>query len=139
MLGSHLAEFVYKGLGREEKLWWETDFIIPVPLHPEKEKKRGFNQAGLLARELATRTQIKLVEDQLVKVRRTLAQTSLEAKGREKNLKGAFEVRNKEKIKDKIVLLVDDVFTTGSTLQACSLALRKAGALEVRALTVAQA
>lgn len=126
-------------MGKEENLWWGTDAIIPVPLHPKKEKERGFNQAQLLGRELAKRKQIELIEDRLVKVNRTPPQTSLEAKEREKNLKGAFQVKNGEKIKGKVVLLVDDVFTTGSTLQECSLALRKAGALEVRALTVAQA
>jgi competence protein ComFC len=139
VLGSHLAEFIYKSLGKEESLWWETDAIIPVPLHSEKEKERGFNQSQILAKELAKRKQIPLIENQLIKVRRTLPQTSLEAKEREKNLKGVFEVRNREKIEGKIVLLVDDVFTTGSTLQECSLILRRAGALEVKALTVAQA
>jgi competence protein ComFC len=139
VLGDFLAEFIIKSLGREESLWWETDAILPVPLHPEKEKERGFNQSQILAKELAKQKQIRLFEGQLVKVKRTLPQTSLEAKEREVNLKGAFEVRDREKIMGKIVLLVDDVFTTGSTLQECSLALRAAGALEVRALTVAQA
>lgn len=139
VLGDFLAEFVIKSLGKEESLWWETDAILPVPLHPEKKKERGFNQSQILAKELARRKQIRLVEDQLVKVRRTLPQTSLEAKERENNLKGVFEIKDSEKIKGRIVLLVDDVFTTGSTLQECSLALRTAGALEVRALTVAQA
>jgi ComF family protein len=139
VLGSPLAEFIDRSLGREECLWWETNALIPVPLHSEKEKERGFNQAQILARELARRKQLPLFEGQLVKVKRTIPQTSLEAKERKKNLKGAFEVKNREKIEGKIVLLVDDVFTTGSTLQECSLMLRKAGALEVRALTVAQA
>jgi len=139
VLGEFLAEFIIKSLGKEERLWWETDAIIPVPLHPEKEKERGFNQSQILAKELARWKQIKLVGGQLVKVKSTLPQTSLEAKERENNLKGAFEVRDREKIRGKIVLLVDDVFTTGSTLQECSLALKAAGALEVRALTVAQA
>ena len=139
VLGEFLAEFIVRSLGKEESLWWKTDAIIPVPLHSEKEKERGFNQAQILAKELARRKQIPLIGDQLVKVKRTLPQTSLEAKERENNLKGAFEVRDREKIRGKIVLLVDDVFTTGSTLQECSLALKAAGALEVRALTVAQA
>ncbi len=139
VLGEALAEFAHKSLGKEESLWWETDAIIPVPLHPEKEKERGFNQAQLIAKELAKCKHIKLIEGQLIKVRRTLPQTSLEAKDRERNLKGAFEVKDSDGIKGKIVLLVDDVFTTGSTLHECCLALRKAGALEVRALTIAQA
>ncbi len=139
MLGKALAEFAHKSLGKEESLWWETDAIIPVPLHPEKEKERGFNQAQLIAKELAKTRQIKLIKSQLVKVRRTLPQTSLEARERERNLRGAFEVKDANGIKGKIVLLVDDVYTTGSTLQECCMALWRAGVLEVRALTIAQA
>lgn len=139
VLSKVLAEFAQKSLGKEESLWWKTDAIIPVPLHPEKERERGFNQAQLIAKELARGRHIKLIEDQLVKVRRTLPQTSLDAEERQKNLKGAFEVKDARGIEGKIVLLVDDVYTTGSTLQECCMALRKAGVLEVRALTIAQA
>jgi ComF family protein len=139
VLGKNLATFVLNALGREEALWWELDSIIPVPLSPEKEKQRGFNQASILAKELAVQKNIELIEGQLIKVKTTPSQTSLEAADRRKNLKGAFEVVHDQEIKGKIVLLVDDVYTTGSTLQECSLVLMKAGALEVRALTIAQA
>jgi len=134
-----LATFALQALGREESLWWGVDIIIPVPLFPEKQKKRGFNQASVLAKELARQKDIELIEGQLIKVKRTLPQTSLEASDRRKNLKGAFEVVHDQRIKGKTVLLVDDVYTTGSTLQECSLVLMKAGTLEVRALTIAQA
>jgi ComF family protein len=139
VLGKNLATFVLNALGREEALWWELDSIIPVPLSPEKEKQRGFNQASILAKELAVQKNIELIEGQLIKVKTTPSQTSLKAAERRKNLKGAFEVVHDHEIKGKIVLLVDDVYTTGSTLQECSLILMKAGALEVRALTIAQA
>lgn len=139
VLDKALATFVLQTLGREESLWWGLDNIIPVPLFSEKQKKRGFNQASELARELARQKDIELIEGQLIKVKRTPPQTSLEASERRKNLKGAFEVVHDQGIKGKTVLLVDDVYTTGSTLQECSLALIKAGALEVRALTIAQA
>ena len=139
VLGKDLATFVLNALGREEVLWWGLDCIVPVPLSPEKEKQRGFNQASLLAKELAIKKNIELIEGQLIKVKSTPSQTSLEAAGRRANLKGAFEVVHDQGIRGKIVLLVDDVYTTGSTLQECSLALMKAGALEVRALTIAQA
>jgi len=75
----------------------------------------------------------------LVKVRPTAAQTSLEARARETNLKGAFQVRKNAGLKGKVVILVDDVYTTGSTIRECSRVLRKAGVKEVRAVTVAQA
>ena len=139
VLGKELATFALRSLGREECLWWGVDSIIPVPLFPKKQKKRGFNQAAVLAEELAKQKDIELIEDHLVKVKKTPPQTSLEASDRRKNLKGAFEVVHDLGVKGKIVLLVDDVYTTGSTLQECSLALLKAGALEVRAITIAMA
>jgi len=112
---------------------------MPVPLFPGKQKKRGFNQASELAKELARKKGIPLLGGYLVKVKNTPAQTSLEASERRKNLKGAFAVIQERKIKGKTVLLVDDVYTTGSTIEECSSALIEAGALEVRALTIAQA
>lgn len=139
VLGKDLASFALTALGREESLWWDVDFLIPVPLFPKREKQRGFNQAAIVAQELARRKNIGLLEGDLVKVINTSPQTSLEAAERHKNLKGAFEVIPDHRIKGKTVLLIDDVYTTGSTLQECSLTLMKAGALEVRALTIAQA
>jgi ComF family protein len=139
VLSKSLATFVLQTLGREVSLWWEVDCIVPVPLSQEKQKLRGFNQASELSRELARRKNIEIIEGQLIKVKNTPPQTSLEASERRKNLLGAFEVVNHQRIKGKTVLLVDDVYTTGSTLQECSLVLKRAGALEIRALTVAQA
>lgn len=139
VLARDLGDFIVRSLGREEDLWSGLEAIIPVPLHPAKERARGFNQARLLAGRLARRTGIPLVHRRLVKVRPTPAQTSLEARDRGINLKGAFVVRKRAGLSGKVVLLVDDVCTTGSTLQECSRALRRAGVKEVRAVTVAQA
>lgn len=139
MLGKALATFSCQALGKEEALWWGLDGIIPVPLFPERERQRGFNQAAILTRELAKLKKIALIEGQLIKVKNTSPQTSLEAAERHKNLKGAFAVVDFHGIKGKTVLLVDDVFTTGSTIQECSSVLIEAGAQEVRALTIAQA
>jgi competence protein ComFC len=139
VLAKELSTFVLNNLGREESLWWGLDSVIPVPLFPKKQKKRGFNQASELARELAKRKEIELVEGHLIKVKNTIPQTSLQGSERRKNLKGTFAVVQDQGIKGKTVLLVDDVYTTGSTLQECGSVLMEAGALEVRALTVAQA
>lgn len=113
--------------------------IIPVPLHKKRKKERGFNQAQSIAEELARLKSIEMEEGVLIKVKNVPPQTLLEIEEREKNISGAFRVVREEKIKGKTVLLVDDVYTTGSTVRECSLALRKAGAKEVRALTLAQA
>jgi competence protein ComFC len=134
-----LGDFIIRSLGREEDLWSGLDAIVPVPLHPAKERRRGFNQARSLARRLAQRTRVPLVHKHLQKVRPTPAQTSLEARDRGTNLKGAFRVRKPSAVAGKVVLLVDDVCTTGSTLGECSRTLRLAGAREVRAVTVARA
>ncbi len=139
ILGQYLGDFVGRTLGVEEDLWPGVEAIIPVPLHPAKEKKRGFNQARVLARRLSKIKNIKLIEKRLVKVKNIPPQTSLEADERARNVRGAFRVRKPEELQSKIVLLVDDVYTTGSTLRECSSVLKKAGVKEVRAVTVAQA
>jgi competence protein ComFC len=130
---------VIQGVGREDDLWSGVQAVVPVPLHPAKEKSRGFNQAVLLAKALARRKEIPLLKGRLVKIRPTAAQTSLRAGERETNLRGAFGVRKAAGLKGKIVLLVDDVYTTGSTIRECSLALKRAGVKEVRAVTIARA
>lgn len=139
VLGKDLARFAFQSLKREESLWWGVEAIIPVPLHPQRERQRGFNQAEIIARELALLKRIPLEKKSLVKIRNVPPQTSLEQKEREKNVRGAFRVVQPERIKEKTVLLVDDVYTTGSTIQECSRELIKAGVKEVRALTIAQA
>jgi competence protein ComFC len=139
VLARGLGDFIIRSLGQDEGLWAGVEAIVPVPLHPRKERSRGFNQARLLARRLAQRTNIPLLHRHLVKVRPTPAQTSLEARDREANLKGGFRVKRPSGLAGKVVLLVDDVCTTGSTLRECSKALRQSGVKEVRAVTVARA
>ena len=139
VLGRDFARLMHRTLGREESIWWEASVIIPVPLHKKRKKERGFNQAQGIAEELARLKRIELDEGVLVKVKNVPPQTLLEIEEREKNVSGVFRVVGEEKIKGKIVLLVDDVYTTGSTVKECSLVLREAGAKEVRVLTLAQA
>jgi competence protein ComFC len=139
VLSGVLAEFVVHSLARDEDVWSGVEAVVPVPLHPAKEKSRGFNQARLLAKRLAKRKNFPLLTGRLVKVKQTEAQTSLDARAREMNLRGAFRVKKSAGIKGKTVLLVDDVYTTGATIRECSAALKKAGAGEVRAVTIAQA
>lgn len=138
-LGIDLARFAEHTLGEDEGLWWGLEAIVPVPLHPRRRRERGFNQAQVIAAELARLKGIESVDDALVKVKNVPPQTSLPARDRRRNIRGAFRVKKNEKIKGRTILLLDDVYTTGSTLRECSLALKKSGAKDVRALTIAQA
>ncbi|HVP90797.1 MAG TPA: ComF family protein [Terriglobales bacterium] len=138
-LGRPLARFAAAALEAEEGLWEGADGLVPVPLHPKRKRERGFNQSQVLARELARMRGLAVVDNGLVKVRNVPPQASLEAAGREANVRGAYTVRRRARVEGRVLVLVDDVFTTGSTLGECGLALKRAGAREVRALTLAQA
>ena len=112
--------------------------IVPVPLHPVKLREREFNQAALLAAQLARATKIPLDEKILRRVNPTATQTLLTRDARAANMKNAFVVRQGVRLGGKRIVLVDDVFTTGATTNACAQALRAAGAAEVCVWTVAR-
>jgi len=114
-----------------------ADLIVPVPLHMDRLRERGYNQAALLARELSERSGLPLEEGSLVRIRETAPQVALKADERRKNVKGAFRGQG-EKLKDRQVLLIDDVSTTGATLEACAEALREKGARSIWALVLAR-
>ena len=137
VLSRPLSRMVYENLAGDG-IFSGLDCILPVPLHRKRERMRGFNQAGLLGLSISRLSGLPFLTGVLVKTRNTLAQVSLEAAERETNLRGAFEVRKPGLVKGRAVLLVDDVFTTGSTLRECARVLRRSGALEVRALTLAR-
>ncbi len=113
------------------------DLIVPVPLHPARQRERGFNQAELLARALHRHSGLPL-GDVLQRTRYTTTQTQFDRSERMENLRGAFRLRRGSNVQDLRMLLVDDVLTTGSTLSECASVLRKAGALSVHAATVAR-
>ena len=115
------------------------DLVIPVPLHPVRLAERGYNQSALLARRLARRLGAPSVPLALARTRETAQQASLDREGRRINVDGAFVARRPEELVGRTVLLVDDVRTTGATLDACTEALRRAGALRVRWAVVARA
>lgn len=112
--------------------------LLPVPLHPRRRRERGFNQADLLARELGRRCGLRVAPAALVRRKETRSQTGLSAAARRANMAGAFAVRRRAQVTGQRVILVDDVTTTGATARACAEALRAAGAVEVRLLTVAR-
>lgn len=117
----------------------DVDMILPVPMHKDKEKGRGFNQAQLLSKDLGKRLELYTRNDILVKERKTLSMSSLSSGERRINLHNAFKISyNKENdIVDKNLLLVDDVYTTGSTADACAEVLKAHGANEVYIFTFA--
>jgi len=139
VLGKELAQFAFLALREEEELWQKIDALLPVPLHPKRRKQRGFNQAQVLAEELEKIKGIQVADGVLVKVKNVPPQTSLEAEDRQKNVSGAFRVKKEDQVKGKRLLLIDDVYTTGATIRECSRVLKKAGAKEVKAFTLAQA
>ena len=100
--------------------------------------QRGYNQTQLIAKEIAKNIDIKLCDDVLVKSKNTIAQSKLNKNKRKQNIKNAFKVLNLEKIQGKNILLFDDIFTTGSTVNECSKILKKAGAKTVGVLTIAK-
>jgi ComF family protein len=112
----------------------DADVLVPVPLHPSRRRERGFNQAADLARRIGMP-----VEPLLRRVRPTVAQTTLAAGQRHGNVRGAFAAtRRAADFSGRIVVLVDDVSTTGATLEACARTLLESGVSEVRALTAAR-
>lgn len=115
-----------------------VDVVMPVPLHRLRRRSRSFNQSALLAEELARRIDRRCDAQSLVRVRDTATQTKLNAARRRENIAGAFEVKRPEWVAQRCVLLVDDVMTTGATLDECARALKSAGARTVWAVTVAR-
>jgi ComF family protein len=117
-----------------------ADLIIPVPLHPTRERERGFNQAALLARELARLSQLPLDEHSVIRLLHTERhRAGMDSKARRKSVNGAFAVRHVDAIAGRRVLLIDDVFTTGATVSTCAAVLKGTGAQEVFVLTIARA
>jgi ComF family protein len=117
---------------------WDWDFLVPVPLHSLKLREREFNQAERLAGHLSRATQIPLNSQILRRVNPTATQTLLTRGQRAANMKNAFAVRSGTKLTGKRIVVVDDVFTTGATTNACAQALQGAGAAEVCVWTVAR-
>lgn len=132
-LGRHL-QAVYHSFPES----FRSDVIIPVPLHKTRERERGFNQAAELARQLSRLTRLPVQSGWFVRTRPTKAQAGLSRRQRRMNLKGAFQVSPCAQIANRDVLLLDDVFTTGATLNECATILKRGGCRRVNVLTVAR-
>lgn len=133
-----LARLMFEAQQREPIS--QATLIIPVPLHPEREHQRGFNQAMLLAQELSRLSRLPIDEHSVVReVHTERHRAGMDSRARRDSVTGAFVVRHFDLIVGQSVLLIDDVFTTGATVSACAGVLREAGAERVFVLTVARA
>ena len=128
-------------VGLMQTAWRETprfDLVMPVPLHPSRLREREFNQALLLGDQISCWARVPLVYDNLVRRRETTPQTGLTQTERRKNLRRCFALERPGEVVKKRVLLVDDVFTTGTTVNECAKVLRKAGSGDVYVVTLAR-
>jgi ComF family protein len=135
--GPHLVDWL---LGAAQRWidWREVDAIVPVPLHPRKQRQREFNQAEYLAAALGRAVGVPVLKGKVRRIKDTGTQTKLGAEARARNLRGAFAVRDETIFKGKRLVLLDDVFTTGATMDSCAKTMKSAGAREVVALAVAR-
>ncbi|MEW6717758.1 MAG: ComF family protein [Chloroflexota bacterium] len=134
-LGDVLAHQMVQCLNSQD---WKIDVVVPVPLGRARQKERGYNQAALLARPLAWECALAYRPKAIRRVKETRSQVGLSLEGRRENTHNAF-VAQRELVSEQNVLIVDDVATTGATLDACAQALRAAGAQQVYAITLARA
>ena len=133
-----VARWLCAALDDERLRDYRFDIIVPVPLHPARQRERGFNQASLLAELLSARASIPC-RPLLKRIRYTTTQTALDRSERMENLHNAFRLRQNVDVRGLRVLLIDDVLTTGSTLSECARVLKRAGAKSVHAATAARA
>lgn len=134
----YYAEIFARELAHEYEGWIRDrgiEELIPVPLHPSRRRMRGYNQAELLAKELSKELQIPAAKNVVFRVRRTKPQKQLDDRGREQNLQGAFGISRQWKAPAS-VLVVDDIYTTGSTIHKISKLLIRAGVEKVYFLTI---
>ncbi|WP_242926270.1 ComF family protein [Pontibacter vulgaris] len=137
-LGEHLGKR-YGTILADHKYNQQFDVIVPVPLHKYKLSRRGYNQSDSFAKGLATALQLPWQATGLARIENTTTQTSKNRLDRWQNVEHVFKVLSPELVAGKRVLLVDDVMTTGATLEACTVALLAAGSTEVSVITIAAA
>ena len=137
MLSAPLADLMSR-FTNENLLDKKFDIIVPIPLHRSKMRERGFNQAELLAKDLAKAINTPVCANALKRIKPTISQTGLSKTKRFTNLRGAFKIDDNNVIYAKSILLIDDVCTTGSTLDEAAKILLKSGAKSVKALVFAK-
>lgn len=137
---SDAGVFLGQELGKtlkEAPLFQGLDYLIPVPLHPKREKERGYNQSAMIAQGLSEVTGIPVGEDFLIRSVNTATQTHKSKEDRWKNVKDIFALHHGDRLEGKYVLLIDDVLTTGATLEACALTLSSVPGITISCATAA--
>lgn len=139
---AYLCEIFVKFLLKNEKIGRflkNYDIIIPVPIHKKRQKERGYNQSLLIARKWEKEeTRISVEANVLLKVKHTKPQSTLSREERIENAKQVYEIQNAEKIKEKDIILLDDIYTTGSTVRECAKILKENGARSIVVVTIAK-
>ncbi len=138
ILAEPLTQLIVENLPHDLILT-DYDFILPVPIHIKRLRERGFNQATLLANQIAKKTDNQVITDALIRVKNTSPQSSLDRDARQTNIIGAFQLEKDEVIRNKKILVLDDVFTTGATVCEAVKILWDADPIEVDVLTLARA
>jgi ComF family protein len=139
---SAMGVYMGKQLARKMKeyqLPYEHALVMPVPLNDKKLIKRGYNQSAIIAEAMAEDLQIKMANENILRIKNTETQTAKNREERLHNMMQAFELRNGNKIEGKQIILVDDVLTTGATIEACAKVLLKVPGVQVAVVTVARA
>lgn len=114
------------------------DTIIPVPISKKRQKERGYNQSYLLAKEIAKSTNLKLEKECLFKIKNIVEQSKLNKENRRKNIQGVYELKKEQRLKHKKILLLDDIYTTGSTVEECCKILKQAQPSKIGVFTMAK-
>ena len=130
---------IYGNILRDSGIWSDIDFVIPVPLHPKKKHQRGYNQAEMWGQGLAESLGIELRNDLLIRTDYTESQTKKTRTERFANVENVFSVKDPKALEKKRILLVDDVLTTGATLEACSNTLLKTSDVFINIVCIALA
>ena len=137
-VGLYLGEKFGKELLKSD-LFKTVQVIIPVPMHPKKQQKRGYNQSTLIAEGMALAMNAEVQIDNLIKVLNTTSQTKKSRYKRWENVKNVFQVRNEALLKNKHLLIVDDVITTGATIEACAHRLERIEGVTISVASLAYA
>lgn len=137
-----ISNFILKNFILKEsnifQIFNDYDVIIPVPISKKRLKQRGYNQAELISREISKKLNKVLITKCLYKTKNIVAQSTLNKDEREENIKGVYGIKNTEKLINKKVLLIDDIYTTGSTANECCKVLEEAGAIKIGVMTIAK-